>query len=74
MERYTSTQEIAFGDVRETRGITVKGSVVVATWDNTEFIDTDTLTTGSYEYFTQGLRLRFTLTGTSFSIDRGELK
>jgi hypothetical protein len=72
MERYTDTQEIAFNNLRDSRAIIVDGSVVVAAWDGVAWVDTDTLSTGSYEYFTKGLRLRFTLTGTSYSIEEGE--
>jgi hypothetical protein len=74
MARYTTTQEIAFNDLRDERLINVNGSVAVEMWDSTEYI-TDVnspLVTGSYRLFTKGAKFRFTPTGgSSFWLDEG---
>lgn len=72
MARYTDTQTITFNTNRDSRAVVVSGSLVIAAWDGVAYVDTDVLTTGSYEYFTKGLRLRFTPgAGDSYSIEEG---
>ena len=71
MARYTSTKKLTFGTDRDSRAIIVDGSVAVSAYDGSAFVEVDTLTSGSYEYFTKGLRLKFVLTGASYWIDEG---
>ena len=61
-------------NLRDSRAIVVSGTITVSAWDGSAYIETDTLTTGSYEYFTKGLRLLFTCAAATFWIDEGEQK
>ena len=73
MARYTTTESITFGTNRDSRAIIVAGTLTVEAFDGVAYVDTDVLTTGSYEYFTKGLRLRFTPgAGDNYSIEEGE--
>ena len=72
MARYTTEQTIAFNSLRDSRSITDNGELQIRVWDTTEFILADTLTTGSCEYFTKGLRLKFTPVSGSYYIEEGE--
>jgi hypothetical protein len=75
MSRYTNTQEIVFNNLRDSRAIVVVGSVVVSAWDELAYVEVETLTAGSYEYFTKGLKLKFTPAAlASYWIDEGLLK
>lgn len=59
MARYTDTQEIAFNALRDSRNITNTGTLTVSVWTGVEWDVADTLSPGSREYFTKGLRLKF---------------
>ena len=74
-QRFTDTQEISFLALRESRNISNTGTLTVSVWTGNEYILTDTLSEGSREYFTQGLRLKFEITsGDYYYIERGEQK
>lgn len=71
MARYTTEQTLSFGDTQDSRVLIVSGSVTVNAWDGSDWVLADTLTTGSYEYFTKNTRLKITPdVGSSFYIDR----
>jgi len=70
MNRYTATTDFAFSDARDSRSLIVSGSVTLHCFDGVDWIEGETLTTGSYEVFTKGLQLRVELvSGDAFSID-----
>ena len=72
-QRFTATQEISFQSLRQSRNISNTGTLTVSVWTGNEYIVTDTLSEGSREYFTQGLRLKFEITaGDYYYIERGE--
>lgn len=74
MARYTTQQEFSFSDGQDSRVLIVNGSVTVNAWDGQDWVLTDSLTTGSREYFTVNTRLQFIPeVGSSFYIDEGEL-
>ena len=74
-QRFTDTQEISFQSLRQSRNISNTGTLTASVWTGNEYIIADTLTAGSREYFTQGLRLRFEVTpGDYYYIERGEHK
>ena len=74
MARYTDTQEMAFNALRESRAVIVSGTVAIAIYDENSYIvdDRSPLTSGIYEIFTQGIRVKFTpAAGASIWIDEG---
>ena len=72
-QRFTAEQEISFQSLRQSRNISNTGTLTVSVWTGNEYIVTDTLSEGSREYFTQGLRLKFEITsGDYYYIERGE--
>ena len=72
-QRFTATQEISFQSLRQSRNISNTGTLTVSVWTGNEYVVTDTLSEGSREYFTQGLRLKFEITaGDYYYIERGE--
>ena len=75
MARYTAEKELTFNTNRDSRIVNVNGSVALAAWDGVQFIDdaNSPLTTGPYELFTKGARIRLTPDGgSSFWIEEGE--
>lgn len=74
-QRFTDTQEISFRSLRQSRNISNVGTLTISVWTGNEYIEADTLTDGSREYFTQGLRLKFEISaGGYYYIERGEGK
>lgn len=71
--RFTDTQELSFGTIRESRNVSNVGTLTVSVWTGNEFIPSDILPEGAREYFTQGLRLKFEISaGDFYYIERGE--
>jgi hypothetical protein len=76
MARYTDTQQISFGALRETRAIMVStADLVVSAWDGLVYNEMETLVPGPYQYYTRGLRLQFVpALGGTYYIEEGEAK
>jgi hypothetical protein len=75
MPRYTDTQEFSFNTNRDSRVVNVDGSVTIEVWDGTQYLadGNSPLTTGPYELFTKGIRIRFTPGGgAAYWIEDGE--
>ncbi|AUR90849.1 hypothetical protein NVP1151O_08 [Vibrio phage 1.151.O._10N.222.46.B1] len=69
MAHYTEEQILAFNDATETRSLIVSGDVVVSAYNGLDWVHVDAVTTGAYQYYTSGLRLRFSPSnGSSFTI------
>jgi len=74
MARYTAEKILTFGALRESRAVIVSGTVAIAIYDENSYIvdDRSPLTSGIYEIFTQGIRVKFVPeAGSSIWIDEG---
>lgn len=74
MKKYTETTAFSFNDLRDSRAVVVDGEVTLNSWDGDAWVAGETLTTGSYEVFTKGLRLQVEITSGTFSVDEGDHK
>lgn len=59
MATYTQETILAFNDSKVSRALIVDGSASVSAWNGVSWIATDSLVTGTYQYYTSGLKLRF---------------
>ncbi len=74
MKRYESDLTFKFSTKRDARLLVVNGSITISVWDGEEWVETDTFTTGSYEYYTNGAYLQVECGSGSYSFyfDHGE--
>ncbi len=67
MNRYDQDLTFKFSTKREARLLVVDGSIDISVWDGVNWIATDTFTSGSYEYYTDGAYLKVELGSGTYS-------
>jgi hypothetical protein len=76
MARYTTAKEFTFNNLRDTRALVVETSVTLEVWSGDTYVaDANSpLTTGAYEIFTKGLKIRITPSLNGYLIEEGDMK
>ena len=76
MARYTTVEVFTFNNLRDSRSLVVDTSVTLEAWNGEAFIadEKSPLTTGAYEIFTKGLKVRITPSADGYLIEEGEMK